>query len=244
MKKSNRLIAVLLMVCFVFADVVFFPSPVSAKSITSVYQAKRLAREKVKGATVTEVDKDYENGELVYEVTLVKGKKEYDLTYRASDAKLISYSWEIQSIYITKGKGKIISKSKCKSLAKKEVSGGSITSITKKRSDGIDVYKVKMKKGSKKYDLEFHARTGKLLEYEWELTTKSSNSSKYIGTAKAKEIALKKVGGGHVTKVEFDIDDGVPIYEVEIIKGDYEYDVEIHAKTGKILEVDKDYIYD
>lgn len=243
MKKNNRFIAFLLMVCFVFADVVFFPSPVSAKSITSVYQAKRLAREKVKGATVTEVDKDYEQGELVYEVTLVKGKKEYDLTYRASDAKLISYSWEIQSIYISKGKGKIISKSKCRQLAKKEVSGGSITSLVKKRSDGIDVYKVKMKKGSKKYELTFHARTGKLLEYEWELTTKSS-SSKYIGTAKAKEIALKEVGGGHVTKVEFDMDDGVPVYEVEIIKGEYEYDVEIHAKTGKVLEVDKDSIYD
>ena len=93
------------------------------------------------------------------------------------------------------------------------------------------------KKGSKKYELEFHARTGKLLEYEWELTTKSSNKNNYIGTAKAKEIALKKVGGGHVIKVEFDMDDGVPVYEVEIIKGDYEYDVEIHAKTGKILEL-------
>lgn len=174
----------------------------------------------------------------------MKGKKEYELTYRASDAKLISYKWEIASWYITKGKGKIISKSKCKKLAKKEVSGGSITSLVKKRSDGIDIYKVKMKKGSKKYELEFHARTGKLLEYEWELTTKSSNKNNYIGTAKAKEIALKKVGGGHVIKVEFDMDDGVPVYEVEIIKGDYEYDVEIHAKTGKILEVDKDYIYD
>lgn len=75
---------------------------------------------------------------------------------------------------------------------KKEVSGGSITSLVKKRSDGIDIYKVKMKKGSKKYELEFHARTGKLLEYEWELTTKSSNKNNYIGTAKAKEIALKK----------------------------------------------------
>lgn len=244
MKKSNRILTIAFLVCFVFANVLCFPTPVSAKEITSVYQAKRLAREKVKGATVTEVDKDYEKGELVYEVKLVKGKKEYELTYRASDAKLISYKWEIQSWYITKGKGNIISKSKCKKLAKKEVSGGSITSLVKKRSDGIDIYKVKMKKGSKKYELKFHARTGKLLEYEWELTTKSSGKNQYIGTAKAKEIALKKVGGGHVTKVEFDMDDGVPIYEVEIIKGDYEYDVEIHAKTGKILEVDKDYIYD
>ena len=244
MKKSNRILTMIFLVCFVFANVLCFPTLVSAKEITSSYQAKKLAREKVKGATVTEVDRDYEKGELVYEVKLVKGKKEYELTYRASDAKLIAYKWEIASWYITKGKGKIISKSKCKKLAKKEVSGGSITSLVKKRSDGIDIYKVKMKKGSKKYELEFHARTGKLLEYEWELTTKSSNKNNSIGTAKAKEIALKKVGGGHVIKVEFDMDDGVPVYEVEIIKGDYEYDVEIHAKTGKILEVDKDYIYD
>lgn len=242
MKKGNRFLTFLLTVCFVFADITFFSTPVSAKSITSIYQAKRLARQKVKGATVTEADKDYENGELVYEVTLVKGKKEYDLTYRASDAKLVSYSWEFPSVYVSKGKGKIISKSKCKRLAKKQVSGGSITSIVKKRSDGIDIYKVKMKKSNKKYELKFHARTGKLLEYEWKLTAKSG--SKYIGTEKAKEIALKKVGGGHVMKVEFDMDDGIPVYEVEIIKGDYEYDVEIHAKTGKVLEVDKDYIYD
>ena len=131
MKKSNRILTMIFLVCFVFANVLCFPTLVSAKEITSSYQAKRLAREKVKGATVTEVDRDYEKGELVYEVKLVKGKKEYELTYRASDAKLIAYKWEIASWYITKGKGKIISKSKCKKLAKKEVSGGSITSLVK-----------------------------------------------------------------------------------------------------------------
>ena len=155
MKKSNRILTMIFLVCFVFANVLCFPTLVSAKEITSSYQAKKLAREKVKGATVTEVDRDYEKGELVYEVKLVKGKKEYELTYRASDAKLIAYKWEIASWYITKGKGKIISKSKCKKLAKKEVSGGSITSLVKKRSDGIDIYKVKMKKGSKKYPVYF-----------------------------------------------------------------------------------------
>ena len=44
-------------------------------------------------------------------------------------------------------------------------------------------------------------------------------------------------------KVEFDMDDGVPVYEVEVINGEYEYDVEIHAKTGTILDVDMDHIW-
>ncbi len=244
MKKHRMIMSIFLMLCLVCTNVFCFPSAVSAKEISSIYQAKRLAKAKVKGATVTEIDQDYENGTLVYEVQLIKGKKEYDLVYRASDAKLISYGWEIKSMYISKGSGSIISKSKCKKLAKKQVPGGTITRIVRKYSDGISVYKIVMKKGSKKYELKFHARTGKLLEYDWELTTKKTQSTTYIGTEKAKQIALKETGGGHVTKVSFDMDNGVPVYEVEIIKDMYEYDIEIHAKTGKILDFEMDSIYD
>lgn len=34
--------------------------------------------------------------------------------------------------------------------------------------DGIEIYEVEMKKGSVKYELKYHGRTGKLLEYKWE----------------------------------------------------------------------------
>ena len=40
------------------------------------------------------------------------------------------------------------------------------------------------------------------------------------------------------------MDHGVPVYEVEVIKGELEYEIKIHARTGKILEVDIDSIYD
>ena len=100
-----------------------------------------------------------------------------------------------------------------------------------------------MKKSNKKYELKFHARTGKLLEYEWELTRKTNNKD-YIGEKKAKQIALKEVGGGKVIKIEFDMDDGVPVYEVEIVEDDMEYERIIHAVTGAILEIDMDSIYD
>ena len=69
---------------------------------------------------------------------------------------------------------------------------------------------------------------------------KKSSSSKYIGVPKAKSIANKKVPGAQVVKVEYDNDDGIPVYEVEMIKGNMEYELKIHAKTGKILEYEQD----
>ena len=41
-------------------------------------------------------------------------------------------------------------------------------------------------------------------------------------------------------RTEFDQDDGIPEYSVEFYADGWEYDYEIHAETGKILEWDKD----
>ena len=242
MKKWSIAGIIMLIFCLVFTTVWFTPSTVQAKGITSVRQVKRLAKKQVKGARIHKVERDYEDGKFIYEVELSKGKKEYNLTYRASDGKLISYDWEIYSWYVKRGRGKLISISKAKRLAKKQVKKAKVTSVMKKYSDGIDIYRVKMKTSKKKYELKIHARTGKVLEYEWELLKKSSN--KYIGEEKAKAIALEKTGAGTVIKVDFDYDDGVPVYEVEIIKGLYEYEVVIHARTGKILDFEVEHIYD
>ncbi len=242
MKRCKIIGAVALAICLVATSVCFIPQTAQAKEITSFSQVKKLAKKEVKGGTVVKVDRDYDNGKLVYEVELSKGKKEYNLAYRASDSKLISYEWEIYPWHVSRGKGKLITVNKAKKLAEKQVKGAAITSIMKKYSDGIDVYRVKMKSSKKKYELKLHARTGKVLEYEWELVTKAGK--KYIGEEKAVSIALKKVGSGTVVKVDFDYDDGIPVYEVDIIKDDFEYEVEIHALTGKILNFEVEHMYD
>lgn len=240
-RKCTKIAAVFLMACLVAAGVFAVPATVHAKKITSISQVKKMALKKVKNASVLEVDTDYEKGTFVYEVKLLQKTKVFDLTYRASDGKLIQYGWEETSVKRNSGK-KIISQSKCKKLAKKKVPGAEILSISRKRDDGIDQYKVKMQKGKRKYELEYHARTGKLIEYEWKETLKPKPSNNnYIGVERAKEIALSEVPGATITKVEFDRDDGVPVYEVEFFKGPYEYDIKIHAVTGKILDFDHDY---
>lgn len=246
MKKRSRIVTIFLTVCLVMANAVCVPQAVSARNPVTEQQVKRLAKKQIKGGIIVEMDQEYEKGVLVYEIQMLKGKKEYELTYRASDGKLISYGWEMQSYYVRRGRGGIISAEKCRRLVKKQISNVKIISTVLKRSHGVDIYKVKAQKGTKKYELKFHARTGKLLEYEWELTVKKNNGGgkNYISGEQAKKAALARTGGGTVVKVKFEMDHGVPVYEVEVIKGELEYEIKIHARTGKILEVDIDSIYD
>lgn len=40
-------------------------------------------------------------------------------------------------------------------------------------------------------------------------------------------------------RVEYEVDDGIPRYEIEFRQGATEYDYDIHAETGQILSYDK-----
>ena len=72
--------------------------------------------------------------------------------------------------------------------------------------------------------------------------TNTNNTSKYIGDAKAKQIALSDAGlkENEISdlSVEFDNDDDndKTIYEVGFKNGQQEYDYDIDATTGKILD--------
>lgn len=241
-KKMNKIMLACLMGCLVLASVALIPGTSYAKSLSPAAQVKKLAQKKVKGAKIDKVKKDRENGVSVYEVKLSKGKKSYDLVYRVPGAKLISYEWKTKKQYLKKENGTIISKSKCKKLARKQVSKATVTSIAQKSSNGLDIYKVKMKKSNKKYELKFNAHTGDLIEYEWELVRKAGEDSKegYISEEDAMQIALKEAGGGTVVKIKFKKDDGIYVYKVEVINGQYEYEIEINALTGAVLKREKE----
>lgn len=235
-KISRRWVAVVMIFCSVVA---VLPTNVQAKKISSVSAAKKLARSKVKSAVVTEVDKGYENGSMVYEVELHKGKREYNLEFRASDGKLMEYKWELSyenPSYVSRK----INKDGIRSAANKQVKKAKIVSMVFEDDLDKPEWDVVMKKGNKKYELTFNAHNAKLVEYEWKITDDKKEKTKYIGLKKAKSIARKKVPGGRFVKVEFDKDDGAAVYEVEMKKDGMEYEMKIHAKTGKILEYEAD----
>ncbi|MBR5533803.1 MAG: PepSY domain-containing protein [Ruminiclostridium sp.] len=65
-----------------------------------------------------------------------------------------------------------------------------------------------------------------------------------LSEKEAQDIALAHAGftADQVTGLHssFDLDDGVPEYEVSFYQNGWEYDYTIHADTGDILEYDKD----
>ena len=69
-------------------------------------------------------------------------------------------------------------------------------------------------------------------------------SSSYIGADKAKSIALSDAGvkaaTATFTTAKLDRDDGRYVYEIDFYTTDTEYDYEIDATTGKILERDSE----
>ena len=69
--------------------------------------------------------------------------------------------------------------------------------------------------------------------------------SKYISKDEATEIGLNKVGvGAKLIKIKSDLEDNPPKYELQIILGDYEYELEIHAITGAVIDFEKEEIDD
>lgn len=74
--------------------------------------------------------------------------------------------------------------------------------------------------------------------------TRSRIQIEPIGEEKATEIALKHAGFAkeQVTSlhVEYDYDNGRPIYEVDFHQGGYEYDYKIDAELGEIIAFDRD----
>ena len=71
-----------------------------------------------------------------------------------------------------------------------------------------------------------------------------------INAEKAKQIALKDAGYSakqvEYIRAEYEVDDGVKVWNVDILVKDskgrlVDYDYEISAKSGKILEKDREY---
>lgn len=75
-----------------------------------------------------------------------------------------------------------------------------------------------------------------------------AEKSGQLTVEQAQQIALDYLGfaADQVNRLhsQFEVDDGIPQYDVEFLQGDWEYEFEIHAENGKIISYDKDHKYD
>lgn len=71
----------------------------------------------------------------------------------------------------------------------------------------------------------------------------SGSSGGGISVDEAKRIALEKVAGASesdIVKAVKDIDDGREEYDVEIVYDGFEYDIELSAEDGRLLDISKE----
>ena len=172
------------------------------------------------------------------ELILLASEKSNDKT------PAVTYGEVNKSQYIGKDKALDIALAKA-GLKKSQISG---YDVEFECDDGVITYDVEFYSGSVEYEFEIDATTGSILEYETdgdgyesEYSDSSRDSSNYIGRSKAKEIALAKAGlsASQIHDYEIELDDGE--YEIDFKYQNMEYEVDIDAKSGKILKFDKEY---
>ena len=137
----------------------------STSNVISVAKAKSIALKKIPGATVTNIELDYEKGKAIYDIDLILNQYEYDLKLDAKTGSGISVKKELRDGYTNSSSNSqttaFISKEQAKSAVLKKVPGATITKIELDREDGV--YELELRKGNVKYDAEVNARTGQVL---------------------------------------------------------------------------------
>ena len=133
------------------------------------------------------------------------------------------------------------------------------------KDDGPDAYEVSFYANSCEYEYTINASDGDILECKIEspegqrvtaeqardlekdqepAKSASNTSSDYIGTDKAKSIALQDAGiessDATFTAAKLDREDGRYVYEIDFYTADREFDYEIDATTGQILGRDSE----
>lgn len=119
--------------------------------------------------------------------------------------------------------------------------------------DGRLVYEIDFITDTAKYDAEVDAVSGNVIEWEVEEKTTATKVTNVTTEAEitldeAKAIALKKAGLKETevtfTKAKLEHDDGRRVYKIEFVKDRLEYEAEIDAKTGAVIEWEADGRYD
>lgn len=206
---------------------------------------------------------DYEKGEQVYDVEFVtKDYREYDYEIRVSDGAILGFDYDAEAAYLSKNgrrQGQItVTLEQAKEAALKHA-GKKAEEVTFSKTgldydDGIASYEVEFYTADfAEYDYEIDAYTGTILSYDYDAESyqragQRAGAQGAVTLEQAKETALKQAGlnASQVSRIQAhpDYDDGRLVYEGKFFYGDMEYEFEVDANTGRILDWDMESIYD
>lgn len=185
-----------------------------------------------------EIEYDYENGNMIYDVEFDCNNIEYDYEVDAVSGKILESEIENKNKDSNNNNNTYLSKDKIKeiTLKKANVSKYYDYDIEFKFKGGTPIYEVEFETDSAEYDIKINAKNGNIIKYE--VKNKKVDTSKFISKDKAKNIVLNDAKVTEYYDYEIELDDNE--YEISFETREYEYEYKLDARTGKILEKDID----
>ena len=190
-----------------------------------------------KNVTNLEIEYDYENGNMIYDVEFHCNNIEYDYEVDAVSGKILKIEIENNNNN-NNSNNKYLSKNKIEEIAikKANVSKYYDYDIEFEFKGGTPIYEVEFETDGAEYEIEIDAKNGNIIKYE--VKNKKVDTSKLISKDKAKNIVLNDAKVSEYYDYEIELDDNE--YEINFETREYEYKYKLDAKTGKILEKDTD----
>ena len=113
--------------------------------------------------------------------------------------------------------------------------------VRKDRDDGRDIYEVEFYVDQKEYDYDIDIATGTIVSKDFDIDDdfySADASGAAVSEEAAIDLVLGRISGAQASDVwiKLDRDDGRLVYEGEVYLNQTEYEFEIDASTGDILE--------
>lgn len=192
---------------------------------------------------------DLEDGSAVFETEFTAAGAEYEYHILAADGSVLKKKteWRLGTApaFGTANLGREEAIALCLADAGLDPAVKDSAQCLADTEDGRAEYKISFTTAGWLYTYEIDVLTGALTEKSMEYTGEAAAAATGdIGIEKAKEIALAhaNLSADAVTfkKAKQDTEDGRTVYEIEFLAGGFEYEYEIDARTGAVLDFEKD----
>ena len=185
------------------------------------------------------IERDRDDGIVVYEVEFFSGDWEYDYVISAADGSILSVS---RDRFSRSGASNDIVLTEAEALQAAFTDSGASSDDYRIRLDRDDrrmAYEVSFTAGGWAYTYKIDAVDGSVLEADRE---RVPDQSDLISIDEATSLVLERVDGARAEDVRIreDRDDGRIIYEGSLWTDRYEYEFEIDAATGRFLDWERD----
>lgn len=246
------------------------PQPTDVSGRITEADAKQIALDHA-GISESETDRlrvklDYDDGVQEYEVTFYVGNREYDYDIDAATGTIRSFDSEIEDDYniasapsatpaaAASSSGAAITEAEAKQIALDHA--GVSESETERmrvklgRDDGVQEYEVNFYVGNREYDYDINAATGEIRSHDSEIDDDYVSSTEAAGAAvsedEARATVVARVSGASASDVRLYLerDDGRLVYEGELIYNGTEYEFQIDATTGDVLDWESESVRD